>query len=112
MEDVFRELSVFSYILDDSWVSNSVLKLFTDSARGVSKGCGIYFDSKWVCLNLTSEWEHGNILKDFIYLELIPIALSVNPWGNQWHGKTILFHSDNQSVVEILNCAHQNQRGL
>jgi hypothetical protein len=24
-------------------------------------------------------------------------------WGNQWHGKKILFHSDNQSVVEILN---------
>jgi hypothetical protein len=33
----------FSCILDDSWVSNSVLRLFTDSAGGVSKGCGIYF---------------------------------------------------------------------
>jgi hypothetical protein len=38
----------FSNILDDSWVSNLVLKLFTDSAGGVSKGCGIYFAGKWV----------------------------------------------------------------
>jgi hypothetical protein len=41
----------FSSILNDSWVSNSVLKLYTDSAGGVSKGCGIYFDGKWACLN-------------------------------------------------------------
>jgi hypothetical protein len=62
--------------LDDSWVSNSVLKLFTDSAGGVSKGCGIYFDGKWACLNWPSEWEQGNILKDITYLVLIPIALA------------------------------------
>ena len=59
----------FSYILHDSWVSNSVLRLFTDSAGGVSKGCGIYFDGKWACLNWPSEWEQGNILKDITYLE-------------------------------------------
>ena len=41
----------FSYILNDSWVSNSVLKHYTDSAGGVSIGCGIYFDGKWACLN-------------------------------------------------------------
>ena len=59
----------------------------------VSKGCGIHFDGKWSYLNWPSEWEHGNILKDITYLELIPIALSVYLWGNQWHGKKILFHS-------------------
>ena len=37
----------FPYILDDSWVSNLVLQLFTDNAGGVFKGCGIYFDGKW-----------------------------------------------------------------
>jgi hypothetical protein len=32
-------------------------------------------------------------------------------WGNQWHGKKILFHSDNQSVVEILNsCTSKSER--
>jgi hypothetical protein len=53
------------------------------------------------CLNWPSELEQGNILKDITYLELIPIALSVYLWGNQWHGKTILFHSDNQSVEPL-----------
>jgi hypothetical protein len=53
------------------------IKTFTDSARGASKGCGIYFDGEWARLNWPSEWEQGNILKDITYLELIPIALSV-----------------------------------
>jgi hypothetical protein len=111
MENVFRKFNGVSYILDDSWVSNSVLRLFTDSAGGVSEGCGIYFDGKWACLNWPSEWEQGNILKDITYLELIPIALSVYLWGNQWHGKKILFRSNNQSVVEILNsCTSKSER--
>ena len=36
---------------------------------------------------------------------MIPIALSIYLWGNQWHGKKILFHSDNQAVVKNLNHA-------
>jgi hypothetical protein len=44
--------------------------LFTDSAGGVSKGCGIYFDGKWACLNWSSEWEQRKFLKDITYLEL------------------------------------------
>ena len=51
MENAFRKFQRFSYILNDPWVSNSVLKHYTDSAGGVSKGCGIYFDGKWACLN-------------------------------------------------------------
>ena len=62
-------------------------------------------------VNGLSEWEQGNILKDITYLELIPIGLSMYLWGNQWHGKKILFHSDNQSVVEILNsCTSKSER--
>jgi hypothetical protein len=53
---------------------------FPNKDGGVSKGCGIYFDGKWACLNWPSEWEQGNILKDITYLELIPIALSVYLW--------------------------------
>ena len=50
-------------------------------------------------------------MKEITYLELIHIALLVYLWGNQWHGKTILFHSDNQSVVEILNsCTLRSKR--
>jgi hypothetical protein len=51
------------------------------------------------------EWEQGNILKDITYLELIPIALSVYLWGNQWHGKKILFQfSKNIFHVNISLC--------
>ena len=73
-----KEISSFKY-------QHNQLKLFTDSAVGVSNGCGIYFDGKWACLNWPSEWEQGNILKDITYLELRPIVLSVYLSGNQWH---------------------------
>ena len=33
--------------------------------------------------------------------ELYPIALSCLIWGQQWRGKKLLFHCDNQSVVDI-----------
>ena len=100
-----------SYILDDSWVSNSILQLFTDSAGGAFKGCGVYFNGKWSFLAWPSEFEENNTLRDITYLEMIPIALSVYLWGNQWHGKQILFHSDKQSVVKILNsCSSKSTR--
>jgi hypothetical protein len=71
--------------LSHKMLMNHIMTEVVDSAGGVSKGCGIYFDGKWACLNWPSELEQRNILKDITYLELIPIALSVYLWGNQWH---------------------------
>ena len=33
--------------------------------------------------------------------ELYPIALACLLWGHQWSGKKLLFHCDNQAVVDI-----------
>ena len=33
--------------------------------------------------------------------ELYPIALACLLWGNQWSGKKLLFHNDNQTIVDI-----------
>ena len=52
MELFLENFSGVSYILDDSWVSNSVLRFFTDSAGGM-----VSTDGKWACLNWPSEWE-------------------------------------------------------
>ena len=34
--------------------------------------------------------------------ELVPIVISSAVWGSSWHGKSILFLSDNQAVVTCL----------
>ena len=92
-----------SYILDVDWISDHDMELFTDSAGGKTKGCGIYFQGKWCVLNWPKEWENSEILKDITYLEIIPIALAVMLWGEMFHKKKINFHVDNLAVVCILN---------
>ncbi|XP_063426544.1 uncharacterized protein LOC134710223 isoform X1 [Mytilus trossulus] len=92
-----------SYMLDIDWTSNSVLQLFTDSAGGSTKGCGCYFQGKWAFLKWPVEWSGTEVLRDISYLEMIPIALYVYLWGNLFQKKKILFNSDNNAVVEILN---------
>jgi hypothetical protein len=47
MTEVVVLLSFFAYLLR----LKNIIALDTDSAGGVSKGCGIYFDGKWACLN-------------------------------------------------------------
>ena len=49
------------------------------------------------------KWNNTEILKDITYLELIPIALAVFLWGNIMKNKKVLFFSDNEAVVCILN---------
>ena len=37
------------------------------------------------------------------YKEFFPIAIAAHTWGFKWSRKHILFHSDNEAVVHILN---------
>jgi len=78
-------------------------KLFTDSAGGSSKGCGAYFAGKWVALQWPEKWNNTEVLKDITYLELIPIILAIFIWGNAMKHKKVIFFSDNEAVVFILN---------
>jgi hypothetical protein len=84
--------------MDEVWISNDEFELFTDSAGGKSRGCGIYWQGNW-----PEQWESSEILKDITYLEIIQIALAVMLWGNLFHKKKINFHVANMAVVCILN---------
>ena len=92
-----------SYMLDDEWVSSTSLKLQTDSAGGAELGCGVYFDGHWCHLSWPERWSETGLLKDITFLELVPIALAVCLWKNQFQGKRIQFYCDNMAVVHILN---------
>ena len=100
---LLEHLNGHSYFMDEVWISNDEFELFTDSAGGKSKGCGIYWQGKWCVLNWPEQWESSEILKDITCLKIIPIALAVMLWGNLFHKKKINFHVDNMAVVCILN---------
>jgi len=92
-----------SYINEVDWMSNVKFKLFTDSAGGKGKGCAAYLQGSWAYLEWPNEWAESDILKDMTYLEIIPIALGILLWCNKFYLKNILFFSDNQAVVTVLN---------
>ena len=85
---LFENFDGHSYFMDEVWISNDEFELFTDSAGGKSKGCGIYWQGNW-----PEQWESSEILKDITYLEIIQIALAAMLWGNLFHKKKINFQN-------------------
>ena len=41
--------------------------------------------------------------QSIVYKELFPVVVAAHLWGHQWCCKHVLFHSDNDAVVHILN---------
>lgn len=92
-----------TYFPESCWTDNDVIQLFTDSAGGDGKGCGAYFSGKWSFFEWPSTWSELGILRDITFLELVPVVLSMEIWGNQLQNKKIMFHIDNIALVDILN---------
>ena len=82
-------------IPDPFWSRSPDLELFTDASGGL--GFGIYFQGRW----LNGSWPSYLSDRSIQWKELYPIALSCLLWGPLWRGKKLLFHCDNQSVVDI-----------
>jgi hypothetical protein len=68
-------------ILDQFWSSNYELNLFSDSAGGKGKGFGICSDRKWVQACWSNSWVSSGILTDITFLELFPVVIALNIWG-------------------------------
>jgi hypothetical protein len=45
----------------------------------------------------------SDVLSDITFLELFPVVIAVNIWGDLLRNKKILFHIDNKAVVCIIN---------
>lgn len=82
-------------IPDPFWSRSPDLELFTDASGGL--GFGIYFQGHW----LNGSWPSHLSDRSIQWKELYPIALACLLWGPLWRGKKLLFHCDNQSVVDV-----------
>lgn len=99
----FQDFNGVSVFHDRFWTSNEDAQLFTDSAAGPGLGFGAYFNGKWMYDKWPKDWYKNEITSDITVLELFPIVASVIVWGQELCQKKILFRSDNQAVVHILN---------
>ena len=86
-----------SMFLSDRFLSSAALHLYIDAAK--SSGNGAIYGSSWMYGLFPREWQVFNIT----FLELYPIVLAVHVWGHLWKNHSIIFHSDNQALVSILN---------
>lgn len=86
-----------SFFLDDTWYSSERLNLFTD-ASGVI-GFGAVFGSKWCYGAWPASWINRNIA----VLEFYPIVLSLLLWGSEMQNRCILFFTDNEALVHVIN---------
>jgi hypothetical protein len=90
-------------ILDHFWSSKYQLNLFSDSAGGKGKGFGICHDRKCAQACWSNSWISSGILTDITFLELFPVVIALNIWGESLRNINFLFHIDNQANVSIIN---------
>lgn len=90
----FNGKSVF---LNDEWFSSDRLALYTDASGKI--GFAAVLGSKWFALRWTPQLAPLQIA----IKELFPIVLAIEVWGNLFRNHKVLFFSDNDAVVNIIN---------
>jgi hypothetical protein len=77
--------------------------LFTDSAGNSQLGCGAILKKHWAFFHLPAQWEGSELIRNIIFLELVPIAMAFHIWSQELVGKRLILHTNNQALVSILN---------
>ena len=83
--------------LHDRFLPNTSLDLYTDAAK--SKGFGGVYGSRWFYGSFPDDWKVMNIMT----LEFYPIILALEICGSLWKNHCILFFTDNEALVSVIN---------
>ena len=86
-----------SFFLHDEWFNSHKLNLFTDASGAL--GFGALFGTHWCYGRWPNEWAYKNIA----ILEFYPIVLSLFLWGHEMQNHCILFFTDNEALVHVIN---------
>ncbi|XP_052806563.1 uncharacterized protein LOC128235808 [Mya arenaria] len=91
-------LNGISMMLPDRWDSSTALDLYTDASN---IGFGGYFNDRYFAgvWPVDSVWHTLHITVK----ELFPLVLALELWGSLLQNKCIVFHSDIEAVVHIIN---------
>jgi hypothetical protein len=82
--------------------------LFTDASGAI--GCGAAYGNEWFQVQWP-DWVKS-VSPPIAWLEMVPIYMACAIWGKYWHGKRILFHSDNESVIAAWEKYSSPHKGL
>lgn len=81
-------------------VSNFDLELYMDAG---STGFGAFFQGKWSVGPWPDSWKVAGLLKNMVLLELFPLVLAVEYFGESFRNLKVRFHGDNPGVVQVIN---------
>ena len=93
----FQSFNGKPVFLSDNWISSDHLKLFTDASGNI--GCAAVFGSWW----FANSWTKYLQCHQIAVKELFPIVIALELWGKYMVNSKVLFLSDNQAVVDVLN---------
>jgi hypothetical protein len=96
-QNFLAEFNGKCFFLDDNWNTSPQLNLYTDAAG--SLGFGAIFGNHWCYGAWPSSWLSYNIA----VLEFYPIVLSLYLWGHHMQNQSILFFTDNEALVSVIN---------
>ena len=91
--DFLPQWSGSSLMLQPEWTLSIDMELYSDASN---LGYGAYWSGKW----FLSGWTPDQDPLPIAWKELYAIVVACNAWGPQWSGKRILFHCDNQTIVQ------------
>jgi hypothetical protein len=94
----FNGVSIFR---DQLWVSNSDIEFFTDSAASI--GLGIFVNGHWAQEKWGTRFPIEVQSNNITFLELFPIIVALEIFGEAVSNKKVLFHCYNAAVCEIIN---------
>nr|XP_006822618.1 PREDICTED: uncharacterized protein LOC100377439 [Saccoglossus kowalevskii] len=83
--------------LDSTWTPVPEMELYTDASSTIR--CGGYFNGEWFSLQWSAILSNNDHQHSIVWKELLPILLSCLIWGHLWHGRRVMFHCDNESIV-------------
>ena len=98
--DDFNGEALFS---SDKWLTSVKLNLYTDASK--SLGYGALLGRQW----FYGEWPESWKAKNIATLELFPIVLALKMWHLKFKDQSIIFFSDNEAVVQVIN--RKNHKG-
>jgi hypothetical protein len=85
------------FFLEERWANSQQLNSFTDAAGGI--GFGAIFGTEYCHGLWPDEWRYRNIA----ILEFYPIILSVCLLGHKMANHSVLFFTDNEALVYVIN---------
>ena len=80
------------------FLSPDVCHIYSDASQ--SLGHAAIFGKHWFFAQWPSSWWCE---QNIVFLELLPIVLALEVWGCMLANQVIIFHTDNEALVSILN---------